>query len=467
MTARDYTPRAYAPVVWQFLAANPRCNLWAGMGLGKTSLVLVLLEILHNVIGEDSPTLVLAPLRVARDTWPQEVAKWLRLAGLTVVAVTGDPKQRTAALRRPAQVYVTNYDQAVWLAEYFADAKKPWPFKRVVADESTRLKSFRLRQGGVRAQVLGKVAHTIVTSWINLTGTPAANGLTDLWGQQWFVDQGARLGRTFNAFQERFFIPINHEGYTNWVPRESAQASIMAALADCSLTIDPKDWFDLDEPIVNIVKVELSASARKHYAALEKEFFTELDGHAIEVHNAASKSMKLLQCASGALYLDPVVHGPNKSVELHDAKLDALESIVNESSGAPILVAYHFKSDLARLQKAFPKGRALDADPGTIADWNAGRIPLLFAHPASAGHGLNLQDGGNIVVFFSQWWDLEQHDQIIERIGPVRQLQSGHQRAVFIHYLIARDTVDEVVMERRTSKRAVQDVLLDYMKRKT
>lgn len=461
MTGRVYSPRAYARQVWSFLNAHPRANLWAGMGLGKTSMVLVLLEILHNVIGEDGPTLVLAPLRVARDTWPKEVEKWACLLGLSVVAVTGTPAQRLAALRQPAQVYVTNYDQVVWLAEHFREQRKPWPFRRVVADESTRLKSFRLRQGGVRAQALGRVAHSIVTRWWNLTGTPAANGLTDIWGQQWFVDQGARLGRTFNAFQEQFFIPINHDGYTTWVPRESSQARIMALLADCSLTIDPKDWFDLDEPIVNKIRVELPATARKHYDALEKTFFAEIDGHEIEAHSAAAKSMKLLQCASGAVYTKD-----KKTVEVHDAKLDALESIVNEAGGAPILVAYHFQSDLARLQRAFPRGRTLDADPRTIADWDAGRVPLLFAHPASAGHGLNLQDGGNIVVFFSQWWDLEQHDQIIERIGPVRQLQSGHQRAVFIHYLIARDTVDEVVMERRNSKRSVQNALLDYMKRK-
>lgn len=458
MTARIYTPRAYAPIVWDFLATHPRANLWAGMGLGKTSLVLILLEILNSLIGEDGPTLVLAPLRVARDTWPSETVKWLRLAGLTVVSITGTANERRAALRRPAQVYVINYENLVWLTEHLADAKRPWPFKRVIADESPKLKGFRTKQGGVRAQALGRVAHTLVDSWWNLTGTPSSNGLADLWGQQWFVDQGKRLGRSYTAYMESYFIPIVNDGYTSWVIRESSQARIMAALADCSLTIDAKDWFDIDDPIVNVIKVELPASARVHYKALEKEFFTEIDGHEIEAFSAAAKSIKLLQCASGAVYTED-----GKAIEVHDAKLDALESIVNEAGGAPVLVAYHFKSDLARLQRAFPKGRALDADPRTIADWNAGRIPVLFAHPASAGHGLNLQDGGNILVFFSQWWDLEQHDQIIERIGPVRQLQAGHPRAVFVHYLLAAQTVDLVVMERRTSKRAVQDLLLDYM----
>lgn len=466
MTARVYTPRGYAPMVWDFLARHPRCNLWAGMGLGKTSLVLILLEILHNLIGEDGPTLVLAPLRVAVNTWPRETAKWLRLAGLTVVSVTGTADERRAALRTPAQVYVINYDNLVWLSEYFSDAKKPWPFKRVVADESPRLKGFRTKQGGVRAQVLGRIAHTEVEGWINLTGTPSSNGLADLWGQQWFVDQGKRLGRSYTAYMENYFIPIVNDGYTNWVIRESSQARIMAALADCSLTVDASDWFDLDKPITNVIKVEMPARARVHYKALEKEFFTEIGGHQIEAFSAAAKSMKLLQCASGALYLGAKRYGPDAAIEVHDAKLEALESIVEEAQGAPILVAYHFRSDLARLQKAFPKGRVLDADPRTLVDWDAGRIPLLFAHPGSAGHGLDLQDGGNILVFFSQWWDLEQHDQIIERIGPTRQLQAGHPRAVFVHYLLAANTVDEVVMERRTSKRAVQDLLLDYMKRK-
>lgn len=456
--SRIYTPRAYAPIVWDFLATHPRANLWAGMGLGKTSLVLILLEILNSLIGEDGPTLVLAPLRVARDTWPSETAKWLRLAGLTVVSITGTADQRRAALRQPAQVYVINYENLVWLTEHLADAKRAWPFKRVIADESPKLKGFRTKQGGVRAQALGRVAHTLVDSWWNLTGTPSSNGLADLWGQQWFVDQGKRLGRSYTAYMENYFIPIVNDGYTSWVIRESSQARIMAALADCSLTIDAKDWFNIDDPIVNVIHVELPASARTHYKALEKEFFTEIDGHEIEAFSAAAKSMKLLQCASGAVYTED-----GKAIEVHDAKLDALESIVNEAGGAPVLVAYHFKSDLARLQRAFPKGRALDADPRTVADWNAGRIPVLFAHPASAGHGLNLQDGGNILVFFSQWWDLEQHDQIIERIGPVRQLQAGHPRAVFVHYLLAAQTVDLVVMERRTSKRAVQDLLLDYM----
>jgi SNF2 family DNA or RNA helicase len=188
----------------------------------------------------------------------------------------------------------------------------------------------------------------------------------------------------------------------------------------------------------------------------------ELESHEVEAFGAAARTIKCLQLANGAAY---VGEGNTEFIEVHEAKLQALESIVEEAAGAPILVAYHFKSDLARLQRTFPAGRALDADPRTIQDWNAGRIPVLFAHPASAGHGLNLQDGGNTLAFFGHWWNLEEYQQIIERIGPTRQAQAGHDRPVFIHHIVATDTVDEMVMARRDSKAEVQDILMQAMKR--
>ncbi len=190
--------------------------------------------------------------------------------------------------------------------------------------------------------------------------------------------------------------------------------------------------------------------------------FLELNGEGIEAPNASAKTVKCLQIASGAVYTDDAGNWS----ELHDAKLQALDSILTEAAGAPVLVAYHWKHDLERLLKAFPRGRHLDQDPQTLRDWNAGKIPVLFTHPASAGHGLNMQDGGNILVFFSHWWDLEQYQQIIERIGPTRQIQAGHNRPVFIHHIIAASTMDEMVMERRNSKRTVQDILLDAMKKR-
>lgn len=240
-----------------------------------------------------------------------------------------------------------------------------------------------------------------------------------------------------------------------------AREQIKARLRDICLSLDARDHFDLREPIVNVIRVDLPAKARRLYRDMEREMFMQLDGTAIEAFNAASKTMKCLQLANGAAYTDD--HGTWK--EIHDAKLQALESVLEEAAGAPVLVAYHFKSDLARLLRALPQGRALDTDPQTTRDWNAGSIPVLFAHPASAGHGLNLQDGGNILVMFGHWRDLEQYQQIVERIGPARQAQAGRDRPVFIPHIVAADTVDEIVMQRRESKREVQDLLLEAMKK--
>ena len=242
-----------------------------------------------------------------------------------------------------------------------------------------------------------------------------------------------------------------------------AQAEIQDKLRDLCLTVDAKDWFDLREPIVNNIFVDLPAKARKHYAEMEKEMFTCIESHDVEAFGAAARTIKCLQIANGAAY---VGESNTEWKELHDAKLQALQSIVEEAAGASVLVAYHFKSDLVRLMRAFPQGKSLDSDPDTIRRWNAGHISILFAHPASAGHGLNLQDGGNILVYFGHWWNLEERMQILERIGPTRQMQAGHDRAVFVHNIIARDTVDELVIERVQSKRAVQDILLDAMKRR-
>ncbi|WP_084727029.1 SNF2-related protein [Xenorhabdus griffiniae] len=440
----------------------PRCNVWAGMGMGKTVATLTALEDLYMVGMETQPTLVLAPLRVARSTWPDEADKWNHFHNIDVQPIVGNVKERRDALKNTnASVFTTNYDNLVWLVETLGDK---WPFATVIADESTRLKSFRLRKGGKRAAALAKVAHKHVRRWVNLTGTPSPNGLVDLWGQSWFIDQGERLGRTYSAFTSRWFNSIRFPGQS-WVKLEPwpfAQEQMQTALNDVTIALNAADWFDIQEPIHNVIRVDLPSAVRQQYRAMEKELFMELGSIGVEALNAAAKTVKCLQIASGAIYTDE--NGAWQ--ELHDAKIQALDSIINESGGMPVLVAYHWKHDLERLLKAFPKGRHLDLDPQTLRDWNAGKIPVMFAHPASAGHGLNLQDGGNILVFFSHWWDLEQYQQINERIGPTRQIQAGHNRPVFIHHIIATDTVDELVMERRNSKREVQDILLEAMKRR-
>jgi SNF2 family DNA or RNA helicase len=446
-------------MITQYILDNPRCGVWAGMGTGKTSATLTALDILTLV--EPGPALVIAPLRVAQSTWPDEAAKWLHLSALTMSAVIGDVTQRRAALARKADVYTINYENIPWLVEYLG---KAWPFTTIVADESTKLKGFRLRQGGQRAQYLARVAHK-ARRFIELTGTPSPNGLQDLWGQAWFLDRGERLGFSFSAFTDRWFRSTrvgNDPHAVQITPMPFAQAQIENQMRTACITIDAKDYFDIQEPIVNVIQVEMPPKARRQYRDMEQEMFLALDGgKEIEAFNAASKTIKCLQLANGAIYTDDT---RTTHQEVHNEKIKALESIIEEAAGMPVLVAYHFKHDLARLRRAFPQGRALDADPGTIRAWNDGKIPVLFAHPASAGHGLSLQDGGNIIAFFGLWWDMEQHMQIIERIGPTRQAQSGYDRPVFVHYLTTKGTLDTEVLARLRNKKSIQDTLLDAMK---
>ncbi|HHW4683192.1 MAG TPA: SNF2-related protein [Xylella sp.] len=455
--------RRYQHTMVEFILTHPRCNLFVPMGLGKTVSTLTALDVLM-LAEEVTPVLVVAPLRVAASTWPDEVAKFPHLRHLRVSVAVGSAAVRRRALQQEADIYCINYDNLPWLAEFFGER---WPFRTVVADECSRLKGFRLRQGTRRARALAKYVHTRVKRYIGLTGTPAPNGLQDLWGVMWMVDQGERLGTHFGAFTERWFHLVRRGSDPHAmraVPTPGASEEIQDRIRDVCLSLDAHAYFDLREPIVNTIRITLPEHTQRMYRAMEQEMLLALEcGAEVEAFNAASKTLKCLQLANGAIYTDDTRRA---WAEVHDAKLRALEGIIEEAAGMPVLVAYHFKSDLARLQRAFPKGRALDKHPDTLRDWNAGRIPVLFAHPASAGHGLNLQDGGNMLAFFGHWWDLEQYQQIVERIGPARQAQAGYDRPVFIHHIVAADTVDELIMTRRESKREVQDLLLEAMKRR-
>lgn len=444
---------------------NPRCGLWAGMGSGKTSAAETLLHELELV--EPGRSLVLAPLRVARDTWPNEAAMWEHLRRFSVVPIVGSEAERRAALKLDVSCHTINYDVLPWLIEYHLENKLTWRWSRVVGDESTRLKNFRLRNGGQRAQAIAKVAHKNVRRWINLTGTPAPNGLIDQWGQTWFLDQGKRLGRTIEDFRKRWF---QFDQYARqYDPLQYAQEQIHAALSDICLT--PTLPFNVEEPVVRPVYVELPARARRQYDEMEKKMFAEISGHEIEALTAAAKTIKCLQIASGAAYLDSedgVRPDQRKWVDVHDQKLQALESIMAEAAGMPVLVAYHFKSDKARILKAFP--RAVDvATQDGMKKFMSGRYSPGVGHPASMGHGLDgMQDVTNICALFTNWWNLEEYQQFIARIGPVRQAQSGHKRPVFVYPIVAKDTVEDWgVLPRRESKRDVQDILLEAMKRKS
>lgn len=456
--AEIFVPHDYQLDIMNFIKSNKRCGVWAGMGTGKTVSTLTALDRL-DLTEEIWPALVIAPLRVARTVWGPEIEKWKHLNHLRASIITGKEREREAALKVDAQLFAVNYDNLVWLVDELGD---DWPFKTVISDEFTRLKGTRSKQGAKRGQALSKVAFSKVERLTGLTGTPSPNGLKDLWGQTWFIDHGLRLGSSYTAFENRWF-QRGKDGYSI-TPMEHAEAEIHDKVHDVYITVK---GLDVDEPIYNQIFVELPPAVRKIYRDMEKKKFAEIKDKGVGAANAAVKTGKLLQIANGAVYTGDSDIPEEKGIweDLHNEKIDALKSVIEEANGAPVLVAYNYKHDLEKLKKAFSQGRVLDAKASTVLDWNAGKIPVLFAHPASAGHGLNLAQGGNILVFFGLDWNLELFMQIIERIGPMRQKQAKLDRPVFVHLIMAKNTMDLAVYERLIGKKSVQDVLLDYMRR--
>lgn len=452
-----FVPRSYQKLIVDNILYNKRTAVFAGMGLGKTASTLEAIRQI-KAVRPSLAVLIIAPLRVAQSTWPDEVRKWDSFKNLRVSVICGSAKARRDALLADADIYTINYENIPWLVE---ELKGDWFFDLIVADESTRLKGLRARQGTQRAKALAKVAFKS-EGFVELTGTPAPNGLLDLWGQMWFLDKGARLGKSFSAFQKEFFYPISRGGgathWVEWKLQEGSDKRIKRRIEDVSITVNPEDYFDVAKNIFNDIVVELPREVMRQYRKFARELYLELEGgEEITASNAAVKTGRLLQMASGAVYAED---GEAYSV-IHGAKIEALKSVIEEANGAPVLCAYSYRHEVDRIRKAFPQARLLDKNPQTIRDWNEGKVPLLLAHPASCGHGLNLQDGGNILVFFSCTWSLELHDQIVERIGAVRQAQAGHDRPTFVHYLIAKGTLDEAVKERLATKRDILDVLLD------
>lgn len=454
-TRKIYTPRAYAPMATEFMLRHQRCNLWAKPGMGKTVMAYTVIDAMYLLGLETRPTLVLGPKRVATDVWPDEVEKWVHLRDITVSAICGDKKQRERALKREASVYTTNYENLPWLVEHLGDK---WPFGTVIADESVKIKSFRLRQGGKRAQALAKVSWTHVNRWLNLTGYPAPNGLKDLWGQMWFIDQGRRLGRSFSAFQQRWFR-TGYDGF-GLVALPHAQREIEDLIRDVTLTLDPVDWFDLRKPVHTVIPVKLPPLAMKMYKDFEKTMFTELNcGAELEVFNAAALTNKCLQIANGFAYHE----GGTKW--FHDAKIEALENLVDEI-GEPVLVATAFVEDQERLVKIFGNRCALLATKEGMKAFKSGNVQIGLANPGSVGHGTDgLQGVCNSVIFYGHDWNLDNRIQFIERVGEMRQFQAGLDRPVFVYDLVAQDTIEEDVMVRNEGKFSVQQILQNAMKR--
>lgn len=461
MIRKKFIPREYQNLARNFLLNTPRAGLWAKPGMGKTGTVYAALDILKLAGSNYFPALVLAPKKVCEMVWPAEAAKWDAFSDLKCVPLLGDQRTREDSLLRKADVYAINYENIPWLVERVG---KKWPYGITIADESTKLKNFRgwldpqgnVRNngaGGKRAKALAEVARQ-TGRWINLTGTPAPNGLKDLWGQTWFQDFGQRLGNTHGAFMDRWFFV---DPYTKLVtPRDGADEEIHARLADVTMSLLPEDWLDIKQAQVFTRPVQLPADAMRYYKEMERNFFAEIKlDTEIEAMNAAAKSMKLLQMAAGCVY-----DAAHVAHQMHDAKIEELKSIINESGGEPVLVVYHFKFEVDRLREAFGDDFRVFRSAKDEADWNAGRVPIMGIHPQSGGHGTNLQYGGRTMVFLNHTWDLELREQVIERIGPTRQAQAGFDRVVMIYDLVAQQTLDVDVLERLTSKSSVQQALM-------
>lgn len=441
----------------EFIRDTPRCALWAGMGIGKSSATLFQLEVMRMCGEIGDPTLVIGPKRVAEDGWRNEAAKWTQFQHLRVVPLKGTPAQRAKLLNQKAEIFTITYELLPWLVEHL---RERWPFRTVVADESDRLKGFRTRGGADRATQLARVAHTLTKRWINLTGTPAPNGYQDLWGQTWFLDRGARLGRTYTAFCKRWFAP-NWNGYGVRLLKHGKD-EIDALLRDITLTVDTKDYFDLHEPIVRRMEVDLPPAVKKLYFGLENDFFLTLDdGSELAAESSAAKETKLRQIIGGAVYReDRTFH------ELHTAKLDVLDSIVHESGGVPVLCQYHYVHEKDRILKRI-RGAVDIATPKGMAAFRAGDSPCGVAHAQSLGHGVDgLQHATNVLVRYAHDWAAGARQQFLERIGPMRQYQGGYDRPVYVYDIVAKDTLDDVMIEATIAKRSREESLKEAMKRR-
>ena len=472
---KPFKLRPAQPPMVDFIRKVPRCGLFAGMGIGKTTGVLFALQMMRILgeIDDKYPTLVIGPARVAKDTWSDEVYRWSLFNDLKIVSLHGTPKQRLEKLKRKAHIFTISYELAPWLVEYWL-AK--WPYRVVVADELERLKGFREKPGGVgnggdptksgasgkRAYSLGRVAHNLTDRWINLGGTPAPAGLQDLWGSTWFLDRGARLGRTFTAFKDRWFrLKWSGQGLE---PIPHAEAQIHEAISDICITIDPKDYYDLKDPIVNPIEITLPPKARELYDKMEKDMFVEIEAAGglarIDALTAAGLTTKCLQIANGFLFTEHPAWE-----QIHDIKLQALESVISESGGMPVLVQSSFVPDKKRILERFKGAVDLSTTKG-LAAFKSGNVQIGVAHPGSMGHGIDgLQHVTNILCRFGHVWKLSETMQMLERIGPMRQHQAGYDRAVYEHRIIAKDTLDEAVLANHKRNGNVQNALLDYLNR--
>lgn len=441
-----FVPYPYQEAAIRWVLDRPASGLFLGMGMGKTVVTLTAInELLFDRL-EAARVLVIAPLRVARDTWAREAAKWDHLRRLRVSVVLGDARERLAALERPAEVYVINRENVPWLCETLFD----WPFDMVVIDELSSFKSVQAKRFKALRKVRGRIRRIV-----GLTGTPAPNGLIDLWPQIYLLDRGERLGKTVGAYRARYFTPDRANGHIVYSYRllPGADEAIQARIADVCMSLRKEDYLSLPGQLYETVEITPPPALLKQYRQFERDRIMEaMDGDGeIVALNAAALTGKLLQFANGAIYDDN-----GNSHLIHNLKLDALEDLIEAANGEPVLVFYAFKHDRDRIMRRVSCRELVTSED--IDAWNRKEIPVAIAHPASVGHGLNLQEGGHIIIWFGLTWSLELYQQANERLN-----RPGQTHVCRIYHLVLKGTHDERVLaalERKdTSQRALIDAL--------
>ena len=443
----EFKPHNYQRYAIDFITEHSEAAVLLDMGLGKTVITLTAIQELCLDSFEVGRVLVIAPLRVARDTWPAEMQKWDHLRGLTCSVAVGTAQERRAALMQPTHIHIINRENVQWLID---ESGIPWQYDMVVIDELSSFKSHQTR----RFRALMKVRHR-VKRIVGLTGTPSSNGLMDLWAEFRLLDMGKRLGRFITHYRDEFFVPDRRNGMQvfSYKPKPGAEAEIYRRIGDITISMKSTDYLKMPKCVMNAVPVHLSEAERRIYRQLQKDLVVSLAGTEIDAQNAAALSGKLTQMADGAVYAED-----GRVLHIHDRKLDALEDLIEGANGKPVLVAYWFKHDLARIQKRFDVREIKSSRD--IADWNAGRIPVAAIHPASAGHGINLQAGGSTLIWFGLTWSLELYQQTNARLW--RQGQQSD--TVVIHHIITAGTIDEQIMAALERKDRTQSALIAAVK---
>lgn len=442
----EFKPHGYQQQMIEYIDTHPVAALFLDMGLGKTVITLTAIKNLMYDSFEVKKVLVIAPLRVARDTWPNEIEKWNHLQDLRYSVVVGNQIERQSALKQEVEIYIINRENVTWLIE---KSGYQFDFDMVIIDELSSFKSHAAK----RFKSLLKV-RPFIKRIVGLTGTPSSNGLMDLWAQFRILDKGERLGRFITHYRQRYFDPDQRNGMViySYKPKPEAEEAIYNQIEDITVSMKAEDYLDMPDFITNEVVVRLSDKERKVYDEMRKEMIVEVKDKEIDAINAASLSNKLLQMASGSVYDEQ-----KESVWLHDRKLDALEDLVEAANGKPLLVVYWFKHDLTRITQRFDV-KVLKTQKD-FQDWNKGLIPIALIHPASAGHGLNLQAGGSTLVWFSLTWSLELYQQTNARL-----YRQGQKESVVVHHIITEDTIDEDVMKALRLKDKFQNQLMEAVK---